>query len=70
MEAARVIPGHGPVSAPWPEALAAEQRYLQTLVDEIRALIARGVRLRRPWKRSVTRKKTDGYCLLNTTSVM
>ena len=26
MEAARVIPGHGPVSAPWPEALAAEQR--------------------------------------------
>jgi glyoxylase-like metal-dependent hydrolase (beta-lactamase superfamily II) len=42
MEAVRVIPGHGPVSAPWPEALAAEQRYLQTLVDEIRALIARG----------------------------
>jgi quinoprotein relay system zinc metallohydrolase 2 len=42
IEAAHVIPGHGPVSAPWPEALAAEQRYLQTLVDEIRVLIARG----------------------------
>lgn len=40
--AARVVPGHGPVSATWPEAAAAEVRYLTRLRDEIRAVIARG----------------------------
>ena len=33
IDANRVIPGHGPATAAWPEALNAEQRYLQTLVD-------------------------------------
>ena len=70
MEAARVIPGHGPVSAPWPEALDAEQRYLQTLVDEIRVLIARGGTLEEAIKTVGDSEKTDGYCLPNTTSVM
>lgn len=40
--AERVIPGHGPISAPWPSALDAEQRYLETLLRETRALIAQG----------------------------
>ncbi len=36
--AERVVPGHGPVSAPWPEALEPQRQYLNGLVAEIRAL--------------------------------
>jgi quinoprotein relay system zinc metallohydrolase 2 len=42
VDAARVIPGHGPVSADWPGALDAQERYLRTLLDEIRTLLAEG----------------------------
>ena len=36
------VPGHGPVSVPWPAAAAAQERYLDTLVREVRAVIGRG----------------------------
>ncbi len=45
VEAVRVVPGHGPVSAPWPEALAAQQHYLESLLTETRAIIAEGGRI-------------------------
>ncbi len=37
--AQRVVPGHGPVSMPWPDAAKPIQRYLAVLIDEIRVLI-------------------------------
>jgi quinoprotein relay system zinc metallohydrolase 2 len=40
--AERVVPGHGPASAPWPGAAADQVRYLERLRDDIRALIAAG----------------------------
>lgn len=42
VDARRVIPGHGPISAPWPAALDDEQRYLQALVVETRQLLKDG----------------------------
>jgi quinoprotein relay system zinc metallohydrolase 2 len=38
----RVVPGHGPVSAPWPAALDPEQAYFELLVRDIRKLLAGG----------------------------
>jgi quinoprotein relay system zinc metallohydrolase 2 len=40
--AARVVPGHGPVTAPWPAALDPEQAYFELLVRDIRKLLAAG----------------------------
>jgi quinoprotein relay system zinc metallohydrolase 2 len=40
--AARVVPGHGPASAPWPEALAPQERYLRDLAATVRDAIKAG----------------------------
>lgn len=40
--ARRVVPGHGPASALWPDALGAEERYLSLIRDQVRAVIRRG----------------------------
>lgn len=39
---ARVVPGHGPASADWPEALRPQRRYLARLARDLRASIAKG----------------------------
>ncbi|MGR8951492.1 MAG: quinoprotein relay system zinc metallohydrolase 2 [Gammaproteobacteria bacterium] len=37
-----VIPGHGPIVTDWPQSLQPEKRYLQSLLNDIRALIKSG----------------------------
>jgi quinoprotein relay system zinc metallohydrolase 2 len=41
--APRAVPGHGPASVDWPSSAAGLERYLNTLLTETRAAIARGV---------------------------
>ena len=43
--AERVVPGHGPVSAPWPAAIEPQRRYLETLAADIRNAIEAGIPL-------------------------
>jgi quinoprotein relay system zinc metallohydrolase 2 len=42
LPASRAVPGHGPPFVPWPDGAGDEERYLRTLVREIRAMIAKG----------------------------
>ncbi|MBI3274818.1 MAG: quinoprotein relay system zinc metallohydrolase 2, partial [Methylocystis sp.] len=42
LEASRVVPGHGPLVAPWPLALQTETAYLTRLTRDLRAAIAKG----------------------------
>jgi quinoprotein relay system zinc metallohydrolase 2 len=42
LPAERVVPGHGPASAPWPAALEPQRRYLTALRDAIRTSLADG----------------------------
>lgn len=39
--AKRIVPGHGPASMDWPDAARPMQRYLTTVADEIREILAR-----------------------------
>ena len=41
-DVARVVPGHGPASMEWPQALAAEHRYLAKVADDVRTFIEEG----------------------------
>ncbi|MFK8069137.1 MAG: quinoprotein relay system zinc metallohydrolase 2 [Gammaproteobacteria bacterium] len=38
-----VVPGHGPSSAAWPEAMEPQQQYFKVLIDETRQAIADGI---------------------------
>lgn len=40
---ARVVPGHGPVAAPWPAALDAERDYLTSLLATVRRAVREGL---------------------------
>ena len=43
--AERVVPGHGPATAPWPDAIGPQTTYLEALARDVRAAIASGKRL-------------------------
>jgi quinoprotein relay system zinc metallohydrolase 2 len=43
ISANRAVPGHGPVSVPWPAAAEPERRYLAAVADDTRAAIKSGV---------------------------
>ena len=43
--ATHVVPGHGPATAPWPDALDAQERYLKALLRDVRREIAAGGRI-------------------------
>ncbi len=43
--ARRVVPGHGPASVPWPEAIDAQERYLRVLLRDTRRALAAGQRI-------------------------
>ncbi|MDR4307834.1 quinoprotein relay system zinc metallohydrolase 2 [Chelatococcus sambhunathii] len=45
-KAARVVPGHGPASANWPDAMAPQQKYFDRLRSDVEALLASGATLR------------------------
>jgi glyoxylase-like metal-dependent hydrolase (beta-lactamase superfamily II) len=43
ISAKQAVPGHGPVSVPWPAAAGPERRYLAAVADDTRAAIRSGV---------------------------
>ena len=45
VDASKVVPGHGPGSADWPQALEAERRYFDVLAGDLRTAIKNGVPL-------------------------
>jgi quinoprotein relay system zinc metallohydrolase 2 len=45
MPAKRAVPGHGPVQVSWPEGASDLERYLNVLLRETRAAIARGMEI-------------------------
>jgi quinoprotein relay system zinc metallohydrolase 2 len=42
LPALRAVPGHGPAFVPWPAGAADEKRYLQAILTETRAVLAKG----------------------------
>lgn len=50
ISAERAVPGHGPVSVPWPAAAAPERRYLEAVVRDTRAAIKAGIGIADAWQ--------------------
>ena len=72
-KAARVVPGHGPKTMELPEALEPEQRYLQTIADDVRRQIADGKTLSEATKTAGFTEKDawklfDQYHIRNVTA--
>ena len=61
----RVVPGHGPASAPWPEAMKPQIRYLQILISDLRRSIADGASINEA-SRLAGREERDAWSLFET----
>jgi quinoprotein relay system zinc metallohydrolase 2 len=48
--AERAVPGHGPISVPWPAAAEPERRYLEAVARETRAAIKAGIGIADAWR--------------------
>ncbi len=57
--AKRAVPGHGPASVAWPQALGAQRRYLERLARDVRAEIAKGTPLAQALKTIATSEKDE-----------
>jgi quinoprotein relay system zinc metallohydrolase 2 len=71
--AARAVPGHGPISASWPQAAAPEQRYLETVLRETRAAIKAGIDIADAYRHVAQSERThwllfDDYHARNVTA--
>jgi quinoprotein relay system zinc metallohydrolase 2 len=73
LPARMVVPGHGRLTAPWPQALDDERRYLNVLADDTRRLIANGTPMARAipqigWSERDRWKLFDDYNPRNATT--
>ena len=59
-QAARVVPGHGPSSLPWPEAADPMTRYLKGLATDVRRMIREGRTMRDAAGEAGRRKRSTG----------
>lgn len=50
VSAERAVPGHGPVSVPWPAAAKPERRYLEAVAQDTRAAIKAGIGIADAWR--------------------
>jgi len=62
--ARRVVPGHGPSSAPWPQAMEPQRLYLATLIDDIRAIQKQGGTIEQAAERAASSQR-DRWRLFN-----
>jgi glyoxylase-like metal-dependent hydrolase (beta-lactamase superfamily II) len=62
--AQQVVPGHGPVTKKWLEALNNEQRYLNALLIDIRSSIKKGESMESTMNTAATSEK-DKWLLFN-----
>lgn len=64
IRAHRAVPGHGPVSVPWPAAAEPERRYLETVARETRAAIKAGIGIAEAY-RHVAQSERDRWLLFD-----
>ena len=64
IDAARVVPGHGPVSSAWPNALNDERHYFEVLAGDLRQAIKEGTPLAEAVK-TVGRSEAQNWALFD-----